>query len=125
MKTRTILILYFAGLGVLFIGTALFTIHRSHAAAKCCEISELEQAQLNLELEKALRIQDQFNAQYQGGYLAAAARICKAHGWDCPAKVVFDPRAQAFKELPPPAPNFPAPRTPKPPVKSAGASKKP
>ena len=108
MKTRTILILYFA-FGVLFIGTALFTIHRSHAAAKCCEISELEQAQLNLELEKALRIQDQFNAQYQGGYLAAAARICKAHGWDCPAKVVFDPRAQAFKELPPPAPNVPAP----------------
>lgn len=109
---------------VLIVGFgALHHIRAAHAASKaaaCCSITHDEFLELDDPFQKALRVQDEFNRQY-AGVSAAAAAICKAHGWDCPAKVVFDARSfsqaagedaarsSSFRELPPPAPNAPPP----------------
>ena len=94
------------------------TARAASKAAACCSITHAEFLELDDPFQKALRVQDEFNRQY-AGVTAAALAICKAHGWDCPAKVVFDARsfsqsagedaarAASFRELPPPPPNAP------------------
>lgn len=119
------------------IGFGMYRAVRADRAIKCCTITREESLELDDELQKALRVQDEFNRQYAGGFLGAAARICKAHGWDCPAKVVFDPRtfsqggpaalSASFHEIPPPinsSPERPLPGASGGPTK-APAPKKP
>jgi hypothetical protein len=70
------------------------------APSTCCQISETEKLTLELGIERAERRQDEVNRFYQDNVLAPAAKICAAHGWDCPQKIVFDPRSVTFNPKP-------------------------
>jgi hypothetical protein len=78
------------------------------SSSECCQITHEEQLELELGIERAERRQDEVNRFYQDNVLTPAAKICAAHGWDCPDKIVFDPRSISFN---------PKPDTPKPPKK--------